>query len=388
MQKRYMRKILILSFVFLMIFSMAAGVRAQNDEEYNSFDKFQQVLYLLKNHHVNEMSYDKLLKGAMNGMLQEADPFSYYLTPDEYEEMQVEFEGHFGGIGIRIVVLNGKLTIVSPIKGTPGARVGLEAKDIITHVDGEPTSEMTQKEAVDMMRGEPGTDVEITIKREGKDKPLDFNITRADIEVPNVTSEMETDEIGYISVVEFVQDVGLKVKKSITSLKAEGARAIILDLRSNPGGLLNEAVNVSSSFIEDGTIVSARQREGDPQIYKTSSDIKAVDLPLVVLTNGGSASASEIVSAAVRDHDRGQLVGTRTFGKGTVQRIIPLQDGSAVKMTIARYYTPDGDFIHEKGIEPDINIKYDPEQEEDNQINKAIELLNKKLEEKEKKLAG
>ncbi len=390
MQKRYIKKLLIISLTLVLVFGLGTGIMAQdkNEEDYDSFDKFQQVLYYLKNYHIEEMSYDKLLEGAINGMLQEADPFSYYLTPDEYEEMQIEFEGHFGGIGIRIVTLDGELTIVSPIKGTPGDKVGLQAKDVISHIEGKPTAEMTQKEAVDMMRGEPGTDVNITIRREDEDKPLDFEITRSDIEIPYVSSEMKTDQIGYISIAEFAEDVGLKVKKSITGLKAEGAQAIILDLRSNPGGLLNEAVNVASNFIDKGTIVSARQRTGDPEIYETSSDIKAVDLPLVVLTNGGSASASEIVSAAVRDHERGELVGTRTFGKGTVQRVIPLQDGSAVKMTIARYYTPDEEFIHEKGIEPDVEVEFDPESEKDKQIQKAIEILKQKLEKNSMKQAG
>ena len=391
MQKRYMKKLLTFSMAILMIFTLSTGIMAQDksEEEYDSFDKFQQVLYYLKNYHVEEMSYDKLLKGAINGMLQEADPFSYYLSPDEYEEMQIEFEGHFGGIGIRIIMRNGRLTIVSPIKGTPGDRVGLKAKDIITHIEGEPTSEMTQKEAVDMMRGEPGTEVQITVSREEAEKALKFNITRADIEIPYVSSEMKEDNIAYISIAEFAQDVGLKVKKEITSLQAQGAQGIILDLRSNPGGLLNEAVNVASNFIREGTVVSAKQRTGKSEVYKTSTEIRSVDLPLVILINGGSASASEIVSAAVKDHKRGELVGTRTFGKGTVQRVIPLQDNSAVKLTIARYYTPDGDFIHEKGIEPNVKIEYNPEAEKDNQIKKAIEMLKEKIEKKNnEKMAG
>jgi len=389
--KKQMKILMVVMLSFILIFGLGtAGVQAQDEsgESFDSFDKFQQVLYYLKNHHVDDPTYDKLLQGAINGMLEEVDPYSYYLTPDEYEEMQIEFEGHFGGIGIRIIMREGKLTIVSPIKGTPGDRVGLQAQDVITHVEGKPTSEMTQKEAVDMMRGEPGTVVNITVDREDAEKPLKFEITRADIEIPYVTSEMQTDEIGYISVAEFAEDVGLKVRKALTGFESKGAQAVILDLRSNPGGLLNEAVKVASNFIKDGTIVSARQREGEPQIYEASSEIRSVNMPLVVLVNGGSASASEIVAAAVRDHERGTLVGTKTFGKGTVQRVIPLEDGSAVKMTIARYYTPDEEYIHEKGIEPDVTIEYDAEAEKDPQIQKAIEILNQKIEENSMKQAG
>ena len=393
MQKRYTKLLISLTLITVLIFSLGTfGVLAEegsnNDSKYNSFDKFQQVLYLIKNYHVKDVKIDKLLEGAINGMLDEIDPFSYYMTPDEYEEMQIEFEGHFGGIGIRIIMRDGKLTIVSPIKGTPGDAVGLQAEDIITHVNEEPTSEMTQKEAVDMMRGEPGTEVNLTIDRPSEDKSLQFEITRADIQIPYVDSRMETDNIGYISLTEFAQDVGLKTKKAVTTLKGKGAEAIILDLRSNPGGLLNEAVDVASNFIEKGTIVSVKKRSGEGKVLKTSKKISAVDMPMIVLTNKGSASASEIVAAAIQDYDRGTLVGTRTFGKGTVQQIVPLQDGSAVRLTMARYYTPDNNFIHEKGIEPDVEIKYDPEKEEDNQLQKAIKLLNEKLKQREVKKAS
>ena len=391
MQRKYLKLLIALTLVSVLVFSLGTvGLANQgsDSEEYTSFDKFQQVLYLINNYHVNDVSIDELLQGAINGMLDTIDPFSYYMTPDEYEEMQIEFEGHFGGIGIRIIMRENKLTIVSPIKGTPGEAAGLQAEDVITHVDGKPTSEMTQKEAVDMMRGKPGTDVELTINRPDREEPLNVEITRADIQIPYVTSEMKTDKIGYISLAEFAEDVGLKTKKAVTTLKSKGAEAIILDLRSNPGGLLSEAVNVASNFIEDGTVVSVKKRSGDGRVLKASQQIDAVDMPLVVMTNKGSASASEIVAAAIKDYDRGTLLGTRTFGKGTVQQVVPLQDGSAVRLTMARYYTPDEDFIHEKGIKPNIKLEYDPEQEEDNQLQKAIELLKEKLNQNKMKKAS
>lgn len=275
------------------------------------------------------------------------DPHSTYLTEEEYEDMQFEFEGHFGGIGI---IIEPDLTIVSPIKGTPGERVGLLPGDVIIAINGEPTDNMTQNEAVNKMRGEPGTVVNITIRREGIEELLEFEIVREDIQIPYVEWEMKTDKIGYISVASFVNGVGNKVNTAISELTSEGAEYLILDLRTNPGGLLDEAINVASNFIEDDIIVSVKYRVGRDDIYRARRSIQATKLPLVVLINQGSASASEIVSAAIKDHHRGILMGKKTFGKGTVQSLFPLSDGSALKLTTGRYYTPAGIYIHEKEL--------------------------------------
>jgi carboxyl-terminal processing protease len=299
------------------------------------------------------------------------------MSASEYEEMQQEYEGHYGGIGIVITMRDNKLTIVSPIKNTPGERAGLRAGDIITAIDGEETAEMSQMKAVDMMRGEENTDVTLTITR-GDEEPFDVEITREDIEVPYVETEMKTEEIGYISLAQFIEEVGTKVETAVADLKEQGAQGIILDLRNNPGGLLNEAVDVSSVFIDQGVIVSVKQKDETERILKVNQKIKAdTEIPLIVLINKGSASGSEIVAGAIKDYDRGKLMGTTTFGKGVVQSVVPLKDGSAVSLTTARYYTPDGNYIHEKGIEPDTKIELDieaaQEDESDNQLQAAID---------------
>ncbi|MFW5855737.1 MAG: S41 family peptidase [Bacillota bacterium] len=378
MKRNYLNYFVAISLSLILVFGAVTPVLAQDEGEgYDDpFEKFQQVLYMIKNYHVDEFDMETLLRGAIKGMLNEVDSFSSYMTPREYEEMQTELEGRFGGIGIRITSRNDQLTIISPIKGTPGEEVGLQAEDIITHIDGEPTEEMTQEEAVDRMRGEPGTEVELTIYREGEQEPLDFEITRDDIEIPYVESEMLEGNIAHISVLEFGENVGEKVEKEIASLEEEGAEKIILDLRSNPGGLLEEAVSVASNFFDEGRVVSVKQRQGEDEILRVSDDIDSVDMPLVVLINRGSASASEIVAGAIKDRERGILIGDRTFGKGTVQRVIPLEDESAVRLTIARYYTPaDNQIKEDEGIEPDIKIEHGLESEEDKQLQKAIEIL-------------
>ncbi len=338
------------------------------------FNTFNEVFGYILNYHVEESRVDELIRGAMKGMVKTLDPYSDYMTKEEYEDMQVEYEGHFGGIGI---VITPDLTIVSPIKGTPGERVGLQSGDKIIAIEGEATEDMSQNDAVDIMRGEPGTQINITIKRENKEEPIKFEIIREDIEIPYVEWEMKRDKIGYINIAQFVQEVGSKVSTAINELEAEGAQALILDLRTNPGGLLNEAINVSSNFIEKGTVVSVKYRVGSDDIYDTRPDIKATDLPLLVLINQGSASASEIVAGAVKDHHRGVLFGKKTFGKGTVQSLFPLKDGSALKLTTGRYYTPSDTFIHEKGIKPDVEVEYNPdyEGENDNQLDAAIQYI-------------
>ena len=335
----------------------------------------QNVIYLIDNYYVEDKNLDELVDSAITGMLKELDPYSSYLSPDEYEEMQIEFDGEFGGIGIVITIREEKLTIVSPIKNTPGDRADLKSGDVIKAINGRLTSKMSQEKAVDIMRGEPGTDVTLTISREDKEEEFDVVITRANVEIPYVEHSMETDTIGYLSIYQFASDVGYKAEEALKDLKSQGAQALILDLRTNPGGILDEAVKVASNFIDDDTVVTVKSRRREDETYNTVSDINAVDLPMVVLINEGSASASEIVAGAISDHDRGKLIGQKTFGKGTVQTVIPLGDGSALRLTTARYYTPNGTFIHEKGIEPDIMIEFNQDSEEDEQLQKAIELL-------------
>ena len=344
-------------------------------DELTPLNNLQNIIYLIDNFYVEDKNLDELVDSAINGMLQDLDPYSSYLSPDEYEEMQVEFEGEFGGIGIVITVRENKLTIVSPIKNTPGARADLKAGDVIKAIDGQLTSEISQQKAVDLMRGEPGTHVTLTILR-GEEEEFDVDITRANIEVPYVEHNMETDTIGYVSIAQFAKDVGYKTEEAINDLESQGAQALILDLRSNPGGILDEAVKVASNFIDEGTVVTVKSRRSDDEVFNVKSDIESTDLPVIVLINEGSASASEIVAGAISDTDRGKLLGQKSFGKGTVQTVIPLGDGSALRLTTARYYTPDGTFIHEKGIEPDYLVEFqleNPEGEESNEENNEEE---------------
>ena len=368
-----MKKIIYFFLVIVMIFG-SVQVKAV-DEEIDTgtvLKSFNELYSYILYYYVDEPDIAELLRGAMKGMVETLDVHTTYLSEEEFEEFQMEFEGHFGGIGI---VIQPNLTVVSPIKGTPGERVGIQPGDVIIAIDGESTENMTQAEAVQKMRGEPGTTVIISIMREGEEKPLEFVIIREDIEIPYVEWEMKTDKIGYISIADFANDVGKKVSIAIEELEAEGAEALILDLRTNPGGLLSEAINVASNFLEEGTVVSVRYRIGSDDVYTVNTDFKTCNLPLLVLINQGSASASEIVAAAIKDNGRGVLMGMKTFGKGTVQTLFSLSEGSALKLTTGRYYTPSGDYIHEKGIQPDVEVSYDPEYDGDKQLEAAIKYI-------------
>ena len=364
--------------VLLIIFVLSVGGFKVIADELTPLQNLQNVIYLIDNYYVEDKNLDELVDSAISGMLQELDPYSSYLSPDEYEEMQIEFDGEFGGIGIVITIRDEKLTIVSPIKNTPGDRANLQAGDVIKAINGKLTSKMSQDKAVDLMRGKPGTDVTLTIDREDTED-FDVEITRANIEVPYVEHSMETDRIGYLTINQFAKDVGYDTQKALKDLKSQGAEALILDLRSNPGGILKEAVTVASNFIEDGKVVTVKSRTKEDEVFNTVSDIEAVDLPMIVLINQGSASASEIVAGAISDYNRGILLGKKTFGKGTVQTVIPMGDGSALRLTTARYYTPKGTFIHEEGIEPNVEVEFDPESEEDKQLQNAIDLLQEQI---------
>jgi carboxyl-terminal processing protease len=396
-----------LSLTLLILFSFTFAAAAQNGavqeqisekqqaDDYTKADAFQDVMFLLQNYYVEDVDFETLIEGAIDGMLNKVDRYSYFMSPSEYKEMQQEYEGHYGGIGIVITMRDNKLTIVSPIKNTPGEKAGLRAGDIISAIDGKETTEMSQMKAVDMMRGEEGTEVTLTIDR-GDEDLFDVKITRKDIEVPYVETEMKTEEIGYISLAQFIENVGKDVEKAVADLKAQGAKGIILDLRNNPGGLLNESIDVASVFLDKGVVVSVKQKDETERILEVNQEINSdTQIPLIVLINKGSASASEIVAGAVKDYGRGKLMGTTTFGKGVVQSVVPLEDGSAVSLTTARYYTPDGNYIHEKGIEPETKIELDLEaaQEDgsDNQLDRAIEEMKNMIfvrEFQDKKAAG
>ncbi|HLV10486.1 MAG TPA: S41 family peptidase, partial [Halanaerobiales bacterium] len=276
--KKMKARVVILTVALVLFFT--AGLRAENEP----FDIFQEVLFYIQYYHIEEQDQEELFKGAIRGMVETLDIFSSYMTEEEYEEMQLEMEGHFGGIGISI---NPDLVIVAPIRGTPGEKVGLQSEDKIIAIDGEPTDDMTQQEAVSIMRGEPGTEVTLTIRREGVEEGLEFHIVRSDIEIPYVESELIDNRIAYISIAQFAQDVGGKVERAISELESQGAEALILDLRTNPGGLLSEAINVSSNFFDNGEVVSIRKRYGADEVLQVEKGFLETELPVLVLINQG-----------------------------------------------------------------------------------------------------
>jgi carboxyl-terminal processing protease len=328
-------------------------------ETYKELNLFGDVFEKVRSEYVDEVSDDTLIEGAINGMLTSLDPHSNYLNAKNFNDMKVQTRGEFGGLGIEVSMENGLIKVVSPIDDTPAARAGLKPGDLITHLDGNPVQGMTLPEAVEKMRGPENSEVTLRIRRAGKD-PFDVKLVRAKIKIQSVRSHLEGDTIGYIRITSFTEQTDVGLNNAMKNLKQQAGNkltGIILDLRNNPGGLLDQAVAVSDAFIEKGEIVSTRgRRPDDAQRYNAHSGDITGGLPMVVLINGGSASASEIVAGALQDHRRAILLGTRSFGKGSVQTIIPLPGHGAMRLTTARYYTPSGRSIQAKGIDPDIVV--------------------------------
>jgi len=337
----------------------AAAEKANQAETYELLNLFGDVFERVRADYVEEASDEELIEAAVNGMLSSLDPHSGYLNAKRYQDMKVQTHGSFGGLGIEVTMENGLVKVVSPIDETPAAEAGLEPNDLITHLDGEQVLGMTLAQAVEKMRGAIGSDIVLTIRRAGK-KPFDVAITRAVIKIRSVRSRLE-GKVGYIRVSSFNEQTDTGVAKEIEELKEEAGgelQGIVLDLRNNPGGLLSQAVAVSDAFLEQGEIVSTRARKPeDAQRFNARPGDLADGLPIVVLINAGSASASEIVAGALQDHDRAILLGTKSFGKGSVQTIIPVSGHGAMRLTTARYYTPSGRSIQAVGIEPDIVVE-------------------------------
>ncbi|MCJ7784276.1 MAG: S41 family peptidase, partial [Desulfobacterales bacterium] len=326
------------------------------------------VIGLIQKDYVEETKSKDLIHGAIKGMLETLDPHSAFMPPNMFKEMQEETKGRFEGLGIEITVKDGILTVVSPIEGTPAFRAGVLAGDQIIKIDGELTKNFTLLDSVKRMRGPRGTKVTITIMREGLTKPKDFTLVREVIPVRSVRYELLEKNYGYVRISQFQEKTDSDFEKAMKALEEESKGALkglVLDLRNNPGGLLDQAVKISDHFIDSGIIVSIDgRREEAKQKWPAHPDGTVTRYPLVVLVNGGSASGAEIVAGAVQDHGRGILVGTQTFGKGSVQTIIPLKDGSGLRLTTARYYTPSGRSIQAKGIVPDIIVKSSRPEEE------------------------
>jgi carboxyl-terminal processing protease len=335
-------------------------VGAAPQEIYEDLETFTNVLAIIQKNYVETTDPKKLIEGAINGMLTSLDPHSAYLTPELYKELQVETKGSFGGLGIEITNRSGMLTVVSPIEDTPADRAGIKAQDVILKIDGDFTKDMTLVDAVKKMRGPKGTKVKLTIKRENPAKLLDVTLTREVIKIQSVKAKLLEGGYGYLRLTQFQERTDDDVLKALRELDKEsgGLQGLVLDLRNNPGGLLTQAVKVADIFLDSGLIVYTDGRlENQKQKYFAHKASTWSDFPMVVLVNGGSASASEIVAGALQDHKRALVLGTTTFGKGSVQTILPLDDTSALRLTTARYFTPSGRSIQATGIVPDITME-------------------------------
>lgn len=333
-----------------------------NNSQFNSKAElaplFNAVYELVKKDYVEQVNDKELMESAINGMLTSLDPHSGYLDQKAFDEMKMQTKGEFGGLGLEVTMVNGVVKVVSPIDDTPAYEAGMKAGDNIVSIDDEMVVGLTLNEAVEKMRGKPGTKVKLTVIREGKSEPLDFNITRQIIKVKPVKSRVESSDIVYLRVNTFSEKTSENLYQDMTKLINTNTKGIVLDLRNNPGGILEQAINVSNFFIESGDIVSTKGRAPESNMnFKATKEGFKTKLPVVILINSGSASASEIVAGALQDHKRAVIMGTKSFGKGSVQTVMQLPNNGAVKLTTSRYYTPKGRSIQAEGIEPDIVVE-------------------------------
>ncbi|MBF0167954.1 MAG: S41 family peptidase [Alphaproteobacteria bacterium] len=353
------RKVLIASAVMALMASWAYAQEKSPSETYRLLNLFGDVFERVRSDYVEPVGDQELIEQALNGMLQALDPHSAYLNTKTFKDMQVQTRGEFGGLGIEVTMEGGWVKVVSPIDDTPAHKAGVRPSDFITHIDGESVMGLSLNEAVERMRGAPNTPIKLTIRRQGKD-PFDLTLQRAVIKIQPVRQKVE-GQIGVIRVTSFNEQTTAALKKAVTDVKAKlggKPKGYVIDLRNNPGGLLDQAVSVSDAFLDQGEIVSTRSRKPEEtQRFNARMGDLTDGAPLVVLINEGSASASEIVAGALQDHKRATLIGTKSFGKGSVQTIIPLPGYGAIKLTTAKYYTPAGRSIQQVGIEPDIEVK-------------------------------
>jgi carboxyl-terminal processing protease len=327
---------------------------------YEDLKTFTEVLTSVNQNYVEETKQKDLIYNAIRGMLRALDPHSAFLTPEDYKEMQVDTKGEFGGLGIQISIRDGVLTVISPIEDTPAWRAGIEAGDMIIKIEDEPTKDMTLQDAVKKMRGPKGTEITITVAQKGKKKHRDVTIIRDIIKIKSVKNRVLDEDIGYVKINQFQERTASDLGKAMKALDEQGIDSLVLDLRNNPGGLLSSAIDVAGHFLPKGQlVVYTKIRSGGKTEYRTRI-ASMFSKPMVVLVNQGSASASEIVAGALKDSKRGIILGTQTFGKGSVQSVIPLSDGAGLRLTTARYYTPNGVSIQNTGITPDIEVKIKP----------------------------
>ena len=376
----HMKKKIFFIIVSLFFFEKSFS---ENTDIYKKIDLFGEVLEKISKEYVDEVDQSKSMDAAINGLLQSLDPYSAYMTPESFEGMQTETSGKFGGLGIEVGMESGVVKVITPIDNTPASKAGLKAGDYIVKIDGVQVQGKSLMDAVDLMRGLVGSSIEITVRRRGVKKALIFNITREIIQVQSVKSELIDNNIGYIRLTSFNENSSDQIKEKVKKLnKNKNLKGYILDLRNNPGGLLSQAIKISNFFLENGEIVSTKSRQASEnrKWFAKKGDLTN-GKTLIILINYGSASASEIVAGALKDHKRAILVGENSYGKGSVQSIIPLKNRGAIRLTIAKYYLPSGKSISKVGVTPDIEVVESSEDfkfnsETDNQLNFAIKLLN------------
>ena len=378
-----MKKIKFLLLIFFSIFYLNKTVISAEINIYKKIDLFGEVLEKINKEYVDEFNQSESMDSAINGLLQSLDPYSSYMSPKIFDEMQTETSGEFGGLGIEVSMEAGVVKVISPIDDTPASRAGLKAGDYIVKINDVQVQGKSLSEAVDLMRGPVGSGIELTVRRRGERKALTFNIIREVIQVQSVKSEIIDENIGYIRLTSFNDNSSDQIEKQIKKLKKDkNLNSFILDLRNNPGGLLSQAIKISDFFLENGEIVStkSRKKSENRKWFAKKGDITD-GKTLLVLINYGSASASEIVAGALKDHKRAIIVGENSFGKGSVQSIIPLKNRGAIRLTVAKYYLPSGKSISEVGVRPDIEVNEEGDDfriktDTDNQLNYAIKLLN------------
>jgi len=375
------KKILLIFFFSILLLNKSFS-DSENDI-YQKIDLFSEVLDKINNEYVDEVNQSETIDAAINGVLQSLDPYSAYMSPKMFEEMQTETSGKFGGLGIEVGMEAGVVKVISPIDNSPASRVGIKAGDYIVKINEMQVQGKTLTEAVDLMRGPVGTDIEITVRRIGEKKAIIFNITREIIKIESVKSKIIDNRIGYLRLSSFNENSGKQVKNKIKEIKKnKKIKGYILDLRNNPGGLLSQAIKITDFFLDYGEIVSTKSRKASENRKWFSKKGDLIDgKTLIVLINYGSASASEIVAGALKDHKRAILIGENSYGKGSVQSIIPLENKGAIRLTISKYYLPSGLSISEVGITPDIEIEENSDAfvintDTDNQLNFALKLLN------------
>jgi carboxyl-terminal processing protease len=367
-----MRKNLIIAAAFLLSLLLGGSIAQSNSERKNRDELYRQVglfsdtLAIIQSEYVDETKPKDLIYGALKGMLSSLDPHSQFMDPDTYDDLKVDTEGKFGGLGIEITIKEGLLTVITPIEGTPAWKAGIKPNDHIVKINDELTREMTITDAVKRMRGKTGESVTLSILRDTEKKLLDFKITRAIIKIKDIKHARILEKgIGYIRLTEFRENTLQEFNNALSNLSKQGMNAIIVDLRNNPGGLLDVAVKITGKFMQPNKLIAYTKSRKEDQNLKFYSESKnsICELPLVILINEGSASGSEIVAGALQDYKRAIIIGTKSFGKGSVQSVIPLNDGSALRLTTSRYFTPSGKIIHGKGITPDIIIEAEKEPE-------------------------